>query len=983
MLYLKSSISYSADGLKIEIKSGGNCPLSTPYHAKYYAAELRRRSGSGDIDQLSMSLFDASVDLNPHQIEAALFACRSPLSKGVLLADEVGLGKTIEAGLVLCQYWAERRRRLIVICPAALRKQWSLELAEKFNLPSVILEAKSFKEALRSGSDNPFSADSIVITSLNFATQQKELVKLIPWDLAVIDEAHKLRNAYRPSNRMGQGIRWALEDRKKLLLTATPLQNSLLELYGLSTLIDEQIFGDLASFREQYTGSTADLDALKRRLAGFAKRTLRSQVLEYIRYTERRAITRPFRPSDQEQSLYEAISNFLQRADTYAIPDRQRTLTTLIVRKLLASSTQAVAGTLETIKQRLETLRSGLPEPENLLEKLVEGDELGDDFLEEEQEVETTDTEDSLQEEPQQQAIDRTQLDGEIAELDGFIAQARQIGVDTKTRTLCTALEIGFDEMEKMGACRKALIFTESRRTQDYLKTFLEANGFAGRIVLFNGSNTDPDSNAIFEQWLKDNADTGRVSGSRTADRRTALIEHFRDQAEIMLATEAAAEGVNLQFCSLVINYDLPWNPQRIEQRIGRCHRYGQKHDVVVINFLNERNDADRRVYELLTEKFNLFSGVFGASDEVLGSIETGVDFERRILSIYQECRSTGEIEAAFAALQAEMEQAIANRMSETRQTLLEHFDEDVHSRLKVRLNQTRHQLDRFSRLFWAVTKIVLNQQALFDDEELAFDLKTPPTAVPQGRYHLISKSRHNIEGAFLYRLSHPLGEYVLDSALQQATPAAMLCFNISSHPTKIAMVEALKGHSGVLALERLTITSFATEEHLLFSAFRADGTSLDHEQCEKLFQCRAEISQPTDLKAATQRLTAETERHAAATIAKALETSNRHFQEEREKLEKWADDLVLASEKELKETKARLKLLNRQARQAATTTEQVELQKQIVELEKKQRKQRQRIFDVEDQIIERRDALIARLEQQMTQKTKRERLFTIGWTVV
>ncbi len=258
-------------------------PLNTPWHAKYFAAELLRRSASSDIDKLSMSLFDASVDLNPHQIEAALFACRSPLSKGVLLADEVGLGKTIEAGLVLCQYWAERRRRLIVICPAALRKQWSLELEEKFNLPSVILEAKSFRESLREGNDNPFLADGIVITSMNFATQQKELLKLVAWDLAVIDEAHKLRNAYRPSNRMGQGIRWALEDRKKLLLTATPLQNSLLELYGLSTLIDDYIFGDLASFREQYTGSDADLDSLKRRLAGFAKRTLRSQVLEYIR----------------------------------------------------------------------------------------------------------------------------------------------------------------------------------------------------------------------------------------------------------------------------------------------------------------------------------------------------------------------------------------------------------------------------------------------------------------------------------------------------------------------------------------------------------------------------------------------------------------------------------------------------------------------------------------------------------------------------
>lgn len=957
--------------------------MNTPYHAKYYAAELLRRSASSDIDKLSMSLFDASVDLNPHQIEAALFACRSPLSKGVLLADEVGLGKTIEAGLVLCQYWAERRRKLIVICPAALRKQWSLELEEKFNLPSVILEAKSFKEALRGGSENPFAANGIVITSMNFATLQKELLKLVSWDLAVIDEAHKLRNAYRPSNRMGQGIRWALEDRKKLLLTATPLQNSLLELYGLSTLIDDYIFGDLASFREQYTGGSADLDSLKRRLSGFAKRTLRSQVLEYIRYTERRAITRPFHPSDQEQSLYEAISNFLQRADTYAIPDRQRTLTTLIVRKLLASSTQAVAGTLETIKRRLEALRGGLPEPENLLEELIDGDELGDDFLEEEQEVETDEVELAPQEDLKENVISREQLDAEIAELDDHISRARLISVDTKTRTLCAALEIGFTEMEKMGASRKALIFTESRRTQEYLKTFLEANGFAERIVLFNGSNTDPESNSIFEQWQKNNAGTGRVSGSKSADRRTALIEHFRDRAEIMLATEAAAEGVNLQFCSLVINYDLPWNPQRIEQRIGRCHRYGQKHDVVVINFLNERNDADRRVYELLTEKFNLFSGVFGASDEVLGTIEAGVDFERRILRIYQECRSTEEIESAFTALQAEMEQAISSRMTETRQTLLEHFDEDVHSRLKVRLDQTRHHLDRFSRLFWAVTKSVLDQHASFDDENLVFDLQTPPIETPHGRYHLISKSRHNIEGEYLYRLSHPLGEFVLDTALQRATPDAELRFDISSHPTKIAMVEALKGQSGVLALERLTITSFDTEEHLLFSAFSDDGAPLDQEQCEKLFQCRAEITPAVSLAPAVQRLATETERHTAATISKALEASNRHFQGEREKLEKWADDLVVASEKELKETKARLKLLNRQARQATTTDEQVELQKQIVEQEKKQRKQRQRIFDVEDQIIEKRDALIAKLEQQMKQKTARERLFTIRWTVV
>ncbi len=259
-----------------------------------------------------------------------------------------------------------------------------------------------------------------------------------------------------------------------------------------------------------------------------------------------------------------------------------------------------------------------------------------------------------------------------------------------------------------MAAARKALIFTESRRTQEYLRNFLEANGYGGQIVLFNGTNADPPSRQVIDRWIEANAGSGRVTGSRSVDSRTALIEYFRDHATLMIATEAAAEGVNLQFCSLVINYDLPWNPQRIEQRIGRCHRYGQKHDVVVINFLNERNEADRRVHELLSEKVNLFSGVFGASDEVLGSIESGVDFERRVLAIYQQCRTPDEINAAFRKLQQEMEATIETRMDDTRKVLLEQFDEDVHSRLKTRLSDTKANLDRISRMFWSLTKFIL-----------------------------------------------------------------------------------------------------------------------------------------------------------------------------------------------------------------------------------------------------------------------------------
>ena len=467
-----------------------------------------------------------------------------------------------------------------------------------------------------------------------------------------------------------------------------------------------------------------------------------------------------------------------------------------------------------------------------------------------------------------------------------------------------------------------------------------------------------------------------------------------------MIATEAAAEGVNIQFCSLVINYDLPWNPQRVEQRIGRCHRYGQQHDVVVINFLNERNEADRRVLELLTEKFNLFSGVFGASNDVLGSIESGVDFEKRILSIYQECRTPAEIDAAFKTLQTEMDERIQARMNDTRKMLLENFDEDVHERLRVQLSDAKAQLDRFSRRFWSLTHFMLRDRAQFDDAALAFDLAQPPSPdIAAGRYHLISKSTPSANmpqtsetaeemraeyGAFLYRLSHPLGEFVIDHAKALDTPPAHIIFNVSQHPARLHQVEALRGKRGYLALTALAIESYEREEHLLFSAIDDQGLPLEQETCEKLFNCIADHAGSASIPdSSIQRLAAEAQRFTKATISQSLEANNRHFNEAREKLEQWADDLVLAAEKALKDTKEQIKLSQRQARLATSLDEQHDIQQKIQKLEKQQRRQRQEIFKVEDSIIEKRDALIDALERRLTQKTESERLFTIEWSVV
>lgn len=975
--------------------------MISAYHAKYYAHELTRRHAADGVDRLSQSLFDASVDLNPHQIEAALFALRNPLQEGVLLADEVGLGKTIEAALVVCQYWAERRRRLLVICPASLRKQWAQELHDKFAVPTTVVDSVSLRK--QSAGDildtlQRLVGKAVVIMSYQFAAKLEAELRAVPWDVVVIDEAHKLRNAHRASNRIGQALKRALQGRKKLLLTATPLQNSLMELYGLSTLIDEHLFGDETAFRKQFMNSGAGLDELRQRLASFAKRTLRRDVLEYIKYTERKALTQPFNPTDDEQALYERISAFLQKEDSYALPKQQRHLTALVLRKLLASSSHAVAATLVTIRERLQRLLAEDKREDDgrqLIEQLIAEDDLEQDYLEEDINEDNEETEAHRPAPRENDKTDATKdvhairaaISAEIAELSAFIDAAQALKTDTKAQALLKALTLGFEKMAELGAPRKAIIFTESKRTQEYLHRFLSANGYAGRLVLFSGTNAHEESTAIYQRWLEEYKGTDRVTGSPQVDRRTALIDHFRKDdgigADIMIATEAAAEGVNLQFCALIINYDLPWNPQRVEQRIGRCHRYGQRFDVVVINFLNTRNQADQRVLELLTEKFNLFSGVFGASDEVLGRIESGLDFEKRILQIYDTCRQPEEIEAAFNALQAELEAVIANRIKDTQSKLLENFDEDVHDRLKLRLQDAEARLDKLGRWFWGVTRFALNDRARFDEQSYAFSLSNPPSGIAAGRYQLIRGAAQPDMLAHAYRLSHPLGEWCIDTCLKAATPVAAVKLDYGKHGARISVIENLRGKAGWLTLVRLEITAFETTEALLFSGLTDDGQVLDQETCEKLMAIPA-VGKPTPISAAVpEALLANSQRAVAATIARVLEENQRLFNEERDKLERWADDKLLAAEEALKNTKARIAQLKRDARKATTLQEQADIQRELSELERTQRRQRQEIFAVEDEIMAKRDALIASLQQRLQEKTSHETLFSLRWQVI
>lgn len=953
----------------------------TNYHAKFYAHALTKDGGSG-VERLTQALLNASVDLNPHQVEAALFALRSPITHGVLLADEVGLGKTIEAGLVLCQLWAEKKRNLLIICPASLRKQWQCELEDKFNLPVQIIDAKSAKELNKQGLINPYEGGFICISSFQYAARMSEQLRVIAWDCVVMDEAHKLRNSYRESNRVGQALRWALKDRRKLLLTATPLQNSLTELYGIATLLDDTAFGDLPSFRSRYANNGGDIEGLRQRLSEFCWRTLRKDVRAFVRYTDRIPITQTFESSDRENQLYEEVSAYLQDETTYAFPPRQRTMLTLVVRKVMASSTTALVGTLQSILSRLLSLKSGLDKNnQQLLERIFEDDpDILEEIAEDEEEYGSDEVTGSDEGERQ---IEMPKLQEEIQLVQSFIRRGQTIGADTKTTQLLVALKIGWDKLQELGAEQKAVIFTESRRSMTFLKEFLESNGYAGQVVCFSGGGKkDATSEAIYQDYKAAHPDDG---SSKPIMMRHALIDAFKNKAKILIATEAGAEGINLQFCSMVVNYDLPWNPQRVEQRIGRCHRYGQKHDVVVINFCNTRNAADVRVFELLRDKFNLFEGIFGASNDVLGFIDqSGQSFERRIHEILRLCRTPREIEEAFDKLQEELQEQIAAQRAATCKAVIENLDEDVRQHLKIDPEHAGQYLSKGEKRFIELSKQVLGDRARFYPESKSFHLlQSPIPEAAVGRYSYDRKEQDN--ELLPYRPNSPLGEWVLAEAKKLPTPFADLTFDISSYRGKISVIEQLKGQSGYLRLDRLILKSLDAQEFLLFSALTDNGTIVDAETIAKLFDIYA-----TDAPVLTElpellsaRLSANADQYAKATANEVGEANNVHFIQATEKLNRWSEDQIAAATHKVDALKAKKREIERSIRHAQTLDEQEPLQKQLDKIRLDIRRARRLIDDVEDETDAKRNQLLDSLQRKLVPELYRENLFTIHWRII
>jgi len=941
----------------------------SPQQGTFFAHRITLE-GRGE-DALAQSLSTARVDMNPHQVDAALFALASPLTKGVLLADEVGLGKTIEASLVIAQRWAERKRRILLIVPASLRKQWSQELYDKFSLPSVIVERKSYGDLRKKGIAKPLEHDRIVITSYEFAALKADEIRSGKWDLVVFDEAHRLRNVYRKDGAVrARLLRDAVRPFFKILLTATPLQNSLMELYGLVSVLDEHHFGDEDSFRNQYVtgpGARNGHIFLRKRLEPICKRTLRRQVQQagLIRYTERSPFTMQYEPSDAELKLYADVSAYLQRTDTIAFGDKPNQLVTMVVRKILGSSTFAIADTLTKIIDRLNLM---LP---------VDTAAVADyDVIDEDaEELGETDNGEAQSEPP----VDPARLKAEIALLENYRRLALSIGENEKGNALIKALPGVLDEIVKKGGERKAVIFTESVRTQHYLAQLLGGRGYADQIVLLNGQNSDPQSKAIYQEWLTRHKGTDAVSGSKTADMKAAIVEAFRDEKTILIATESGAEGINLQFCSLLVNFDLPWNPQRVEQRIGRCHRYGQKIDVTVVNFLNLKNHAEQRIHQLLDQKFTLFKGVFGASDEVLGVIERGVDIERRIFQIVQGARTETEIDAEFDKLQEELQAQIDEQMLDARKRLLETVDERVIDRLKTRKDEIKNQLSDFDKQLLYVARAELPDARFHASDQRRFEFR--------GDTYTTEWPLADEKGWKFFRLMEGTlaTEVVKKAKERQFDTPSCLRFDLSVYRGgRLADVEQLRGKSGWARVAKLQIkTPAVTREHIVIAAIDDDGSTVHPETFERLFRIPAQNEPPEGETPETELQSREAARRKEL-LDEAEQQNAEWLDVESENLDHYAEDLERAFEAEIKASETQIKDAKKAMRGSTLPmAEKIAEKRRITALETKRDKLKSEFFDRRAKIRAEVEAMLDQIQESLKLEPTLTVLFTVRWELL
>ena len=820
-----------------------------PIQRRYLAEQLVRLRRADEEERYASSQRQGRIDPNPHQIDAVIFALKRIPEGGCILADEVGLGKTIEAGLVLAQLRAEGAApRVLLIVPKPLLGQWQDELYRLFGIQAE-------EGRMEPGA---FSGEGVFLVGREIAGSERGsgvLLACEPFDLCVIDEAHEIfANIYRRYDKFGvyrtdstearlaDRVRSFLRQTPVLLLTATPIQNNLTELWGLVQYVEPTgtLLGNLSTFRDVFCeGDDRRLvpgqdDELRHRIETVVQRTLRRHAQEFLErpFVGRHCQIFEYSMTAEEKALYDAVTDYLLDPQLFAFRGNQRRLLLIGFHRLMGSSVKALAASLRKVAQRLENILRGLPDVDAT-------DLLGDLDDEDSGEV----TEDAAP----AAAIDPVLVAKELQRVRDFIQHAETLPRDSKADKLLDVMRI---ISERPPDRRRVVIFTESLVTQEYLKDLLIGSGGykPQDITLFRGANDSPRASEALQNWQAEIGDAlpPHQRPSRTVAVRLALVYEFKHRSQAFISTDAGAKGLNLQFCDTIVNYDLPWNPQRIEQRIGRCHRYGQEHDVTVINFLAADNEAQRLTFEILSRKLDLFGRVLDASDVVLHEPSTeapetlagalGSDFETRLRRIYERARTVDEIASELRRLREEMEAERKNYEQTWARTagLIEtRFDQRVkqvfrrlQTDLPKGLARLDNDLDRLLAGFLRARRIPYERLA--DDGYIRFQLPPSPRLPDgwqQGGAVLVGRAQ-NIEDADPLHLGHPL----VQAAVEEARGASQQRFRVvwklaASAPPEL---KCAKGKRGRLVLSRLRYEGFERVDRLIPTALLEDATPVN-----------------------------------------------------------------------------------------------------------------------------------------------------------
>lgn len=500
------------------------------------AVEVEKHTIIEDFEGLTAPKHLSHLTPLPHQLEVAKQVIENMNGKAIL-ADEVGLGKTIEAGLILKEYMIRGLvKKVLILVPASLVTQWAYELNSKFYIPAIA-QRKSYV----------WEQCDVVVSSIDTAKRSphRDIIHQQNYDLIIIDEAHKLKNNKTKNYEFVQNLK------KKfcLLLTATPIQNRIEEIFNLVSLLKPGHLGNESAFYEKYkkdSRSINDDEHLKELVNKVMIRNRRNDT--GIEWTKREVKTIPIEFSQEERDLYESILE-LKGEDQWVTSSQFSVMT---LQREACSSREAVFYTLKNMLNRQES-------PNKRFEEQIQH----------------------------------------------LITKVEAVKINSKAEK---ALELIQNIQDKV------IIFTEYRATQLYLQWFLKQHGISS--VPFRGG---------FKRGKKD-----------------WMRELFKNHAQVLIATEAGGEGINLQFCHHIINFDLPWNPMRLEQRIGRIHRLGQEKDVFIYNFAT-KGTVEEHILKLLYEKIHLFEKVIGELDDILSKLDFG-SVEDHLADIFGNSTSEGEM---------------------------------------------------------------------------------------------------------------------------------------------------------------------------------------------------------------------------------------------------------------------------------------------------------------------------------------------------